>query len=322
VSVAHEHAGHAHPHGHRHHTHGDRARSRRALAISLVLNGVFLVVEAAIGWWSGSLALLSDAAHMLSDVAALTLALFAAHLALRPATPARTFGFLRAEILGAFINAVLLVVACVFIFREALGRLAAGAPEVPGVPILAVAALGLMINLGSAYFLWKSDSENLNVRGALVHMLADALGSGGALVAALLIIGFGWNAADAVVSMLIAILVLYGAWGILRDSTWILLEFAPRGLGQDVVSGALADIDGVEEVHELHVWSAGGGEATITAHLIPREGADHQLVLRRAESLLRRRFGVRHTTIQVEAAADPCRQRDCPMLLPDEPERG
>lgn len=304
---------HSHGHGPGHHHHG--SGSRRALLIALVLNGTFLIVEAAAGWWTGSLALLSDAAHMVSDVAALALALVAAQLVLRPATRGRTFGLLRAEILGAFLNAVALLVACVFIFKEAIERLIEGPPPVPGLPILVVAILGLAINLGSAFYLWRTGSEDLNIRGALVHMLADALGSAGALIAAILTLTLQLYAADAVVSILVGILVLYSGWGILRDSSRVLLEFAPSGLEQDVIEAKLAGIDGVASVHELHVWSLGSGRAAVTAHLVPDRSAMAFDVLKRAEHVLHHELGVEHTTLQVEPSdGEPCRQQECPIL--------
>jgi len=301
----------AHPHGPNEH----RPSSQRALLVSLVLNGVFLFIEAGVGWLVGSLALLSDAAHMVSDVGALALALVAARLAQTPPTSARTFGLVRAEVLGAFVNAVALVVACVFIFNEAAHRLLGSPPPVGGWPILVVGAAGLAINLASAWFLWRSGHDNLNIRGALAHMLADALGSLGAMLAAVGIIWFGWRSADAVVSVFIGLLVLWGTWGILRDSTAVLLDFAPRGLGQDVVRSALEGVEGVAGVHELHVRTVGSGQVTVTAHLVPAETASPYEVLRRAEVALRDELGVQHSTLQVEPGdGEPCGQLCCPFL--------
>jgi cobalt-zinc-cadmium efflux system protein len=306
----HDHHDHDH-HGHAHHHSG----SRRALTAALILNGGFLVVEAIAGFWTGSLALLSDAAHMVSDVAALALALVTAHLVLRPATSGRTFGLLRAEILGAFVNAVALFVACIFIFKEAIARLLVGPPPLPGLPMLVVATIGLAINLGSALYLWRSGSSDLNVRGALVHMMADALGSVGAMIAAFLTLVFDLYSADAVVSMLVGVLVLYSGWGIFRDSSRVLLEFAPSGLEQDVVAAKLAAIDGVAGVHELHVWSLGSGQAAVTAHLVPAASAAPYEVLKRAEHVLHDDLGIQHTTLQVDPNDQgPCSQEVCPIL--------
>jgi cobalt-zinc-cadmium efflux system protein len=311
----HGHHGHGHGHHGHHHHHHARDASTRALTAALVLNGGFLVLEAAVGWWTGSLALLSDATHMVGDVAALILALVAARMVRAAPSPSRSYGLLRAEILGAFVNAVLLVVACIFIFVEAVERLWAGPPPVAGLPVLLVGGAGLAINLGSAWFLWRSSADDLNVRGALAHMLADALGSVGAMISAGLVLGFGWSAADPIVSMLIGGLVLFGAWGILRESTAVLLEFAPADLSAPRVVGALSDLEGVTEVHHVHLWAIGSGQPTLTAHLVTEATVDPCAVLARAETLARESFGIEHTTFQIETAeGEPCRQRDCGML--------
>ena len=312
---------HDHAHGH-HHNHAHGAGSghkgrvvRRALLGSLLFNGGFLIIEAVAGFWTGSLALLSDAAHMVSDVAALAVALWVSHLATRPATPKQTFGLLRAEVLGAFVNAATLLVACVFIFKAAVERLMSGPPHVAGWPVLIVAVTGLAINLISAWMLWRSDSTNINVRGALAHMLADALGSVGAMLAALLTLFAGWMAADAVIGAVIGMMVLWGTWGILRDSTRVLLEFAPSGLDQGTVSEALSQIDGVAGVHELHVWTLGSGQACATAHLVLESEGNQSQVLKRAEKVLHADLGIPHTTLQVDPATEyECTQKECPLL--------
>lgn len=301
--------GHAH-HGHDHDHHGpaDHGQaSRRALRGALILNGLFLVVEAAVGWWSGSLALLSDAAHMIGDVAGLALALVAATLASTPETARRTFGLVRAEILGAFVNGLLLVGACFLIFREAFERLTSGPPPIPGLPVLVVGVIGLAINLGSAYVLWRSSKEgDLNVRGALIHMLADALGSLGAIVASVLMLTLGLHAADAVVSVLIALLVLYSSWGLLRESTTILLQFAPPGFDRDALSPQLLAIPGVRTVHAIRAWSLGSGHIVVTAHLDIDPTMPHGPILRAAEHLLRNDLGAAYTTIQLDPDGTEC----------------
>ena len=193
-----------------------------------MLNGGYLIVEAVAGWMSGSLALLSDAAHMLSDVGALALAWGASQLAATVARREHTFGLRRAEIVGAFVNALTLLAACGWIAFEAIQRLIEGPPEVGGLAVLVVAIIGLFVNLGSAWVLHRSDPHNLGVRGALMHMLADALGSVGAIVAALFLMA-GVAAADPIVSLAIAGLILAGTWGLLRDSGRVLLQFPPPG---------------------------------------------------------------------------------------------
>lgn len=304
-----DHGGHDHgpaAHDHDHSAHGGHDHgqaSRNALRGALILNGLFLLVEAAVGWSTSSLALLSDAAHMVGDVGGLALALVAATLATTPETARRTFGLVRAEILGAFVNGLALVGACALIFREAFDRLTGEPHPVPGLPVLVVGAIGLAINLGSAYVLWRSSrAGDLNVRGALIHMLADALGSVGAIVAAVLMLTFGIQSADAVVSVLIALLVLYSSWGLLRESTTILLQFAPPGFDRDALSPRLLAIPGVRTVHAIRAWSLGSGHIVVTAHLDIDPAVAHGPILRSAEHLLRTELGAAYTTIQLDPA--------------------
>lgn len=321
---AHGHAhgsNHGHAHGNSHgHAHGmigpTNASVRRALGVALILNGAFLVVELAIGLWTGSLALLSDAAHMVSDVAALTLALGASSLAHRLTRSERTFGMVRAEALGAFVNALALIVTCGFIFKEAIVRLLGEAPNIAGWPVLIAGVLGLAINLGSAWFLARADRENLNVRGALLHMLSDALGSAGAIIAAGLVM-LGFPAADAVVSVFIGLLVLVGTWGLLRESAAVLLEFSPRGLSVVDVQKQLLSLSNAASVHDLHIWSLDGKTPILSAHLVRKPDASPDLLLRQAEDLLGRRFGITHCTLQIETSSgDPCRAQASCSLLP------
>ena len=308
--AAHSHAGHTHGFGHHHAPTGTGEPARRALRWALALNGGFLVLEAIAGFLTGSLALLSDAGHMVGDVSALLLAYTVTSLARRPPTPERTFGLTRAEALGAFVNGLALIVIVAFIAYEAIHRLREGPPPVPGWPVLAVGAAGLAINLGSAFFLWRSASDDLNVRGALAHMLADALGSVGAMIAAALILAFGWLWADAVMSLLVAALVLWGAWGVITAATRVLLDFAPPALDAGRVTAMLQDLDGVAAVHDVHVWGPGEARALVTAHVVTVAEADPFEVLARAEAMLRSTLGVAHSTLQVEPI-DGCPQPPC-----------
>ena len=295
-----------HHHGHHHHHHGD---ARGALTVALVLNAAFLVAEAAAGFWTGSLALLSDAAHMLSDVGALVLALAAAQLARRAADATMTFGLARAEVLGAFLNGLFLLAACGWIAFEAVGRLMAEAPpEIPGLPVLVIGGLGLAINLGSAVALWRSDRENLNVRGALAHMLADALGSVGAMVAALLLMA-GMPAADAVISMLVAGLVAVSGVQLLRDAGRVLLQLPPAELDVGEVRDALTSVTGVCEVHDLHAWSLDGSHTIVSAHLVLAEAVDAEVACREAHERLAK-LGIEHSTLQPERG-HPCAVAGC-----------
>ena len=284
-----------HDHHHHEHASGTRDRGRRALVWALALNGGFLVIEGGIGLMTNSLALLSDAAHMLSDVATLVMALVATKLAQREPLPHQTFGLLRAEVMGAFLNGIALLAACTWILVEALERVAEP-PQVPGLPMFVVGAIGLAINLGSAWGLWRSDHHNLNIRGALVHMLADALGSIGAMLAAILVMRGMWLA-DPVISVIIAVLVLFGAWGVLRDSGRVLLQLPPPTANVPAMRTALNDLDGVCGLHDLHVWTLDGNAPIVTAHLI----ADQPNVQAAARTLLREKFQVRHATLQVES---------------------
>ena len=252
-SHSHAHHGHSHAgHGHGRHDHGQA--SKRALAVVFALITGFMVVEVAGGLLTGSLALLADAGHMLSDSASLALALFAAWLSGRPVTPNRSFGYKRAEILAALANGVTLVAVSIWIFIEAFRRLAEP-PEILGGWMLAVAVVGLVVNVVGAVILSRSGGESLNVQGALRHVLAGPAGSVGAIVAAVVIVLTGWRYADPLISVLIGLLVLGSSWKLLRDSVAILLEQAPPGLDANEVGRRMVGMDGVEEVHDLHVWT-------------------------------------------------------------------
>jgi cobalt-zinc-cadmium efflux system protein len=287
-----------------HHQHGldDRAlRNRRALGMALVLIAGFTAVELVAGLLAGSLALLADAAHMVSDTASLALAFFAAWLAMRPATPRRSFGFRRAEILAALFNGVALVAVSIWIFVAAIGRLG-DPPEVPGGWILVVGVAGLAVNVAAAWVLARAGGESLNVRAALGHVLADALGSAGVIVAGAVVLLTGWDYADPLAALAIALLVLAGAWVILRESVGILLEEAPPGIDAEEVGRALASAEGVVEVHDLHIWTITSGFPALSAHVLVAPGGDCHGVRRDLELLLHERFDLDHTTLQVEHA--------------------
>ncbi len=302
--------GHAHGHdpGHSHHNVSAGGGSR-ALLWTLAFNLVFLVIEAAAAWWTGSLALWTDASHMLGDVGALVLALSAAQISLLPANARRTFGLRRAEVLGAFTNGLALLVICGHIFAEAIDRLLHTAPDVPAMPVLWVGVAGLVVNVASAVVLHRSAGDNLNIRGAMLHMAADALGSVGAIVAALFLMR-GVSGADAAVSLLIGVLVLWGAWQILRDSARVLLQLPPVRADVEEISGGLRDIPGVTALHDLHLWTLDGREAVLSAHLVISEERPDDAIRRDALDLLAQRFSLSHVTLQVErAAAEPI----CPL---------
>ena len=291
--------------GHHEHDHAPNARdgNRRALAVVLVLTASFTVVEIIGGLLTGSLALLADAGHMLSDNLSLGVALFAAWLAGRPATPERSFGYRRAEILAALANGVTLVAISIWVFIEAFARLREPT-EVLGAPMLAIAALGLLVNAAGATILYRTGGENLNVEGALRHVLADALGSVGAMVAAAIIILTGWRYADPLVSVAIGLLILGSSWTLLRDSTNILLEATPRGLNAGEVGLKMAAAEGIVEVHDLHIWTITSGFPALSAHVLVGKHEDCHARRRQLEELLISEYGISHTTLQVDHVGD------------------
>jgi cobalt-zinc-cadmium efflux system protein len=275
--------------------------SRRALTVALVLTGSYTVVEVVGGVLAGSLALLADAVHMLSDNIALAAALVAARLAAKPATSERTYGYKRAEVLAALANGVLLVALAIWIFVEAVMRLR-DPDDVLGGWMLAIALVGLVVNVAAGLVLSGARSSSLSVEAAFRHVFADLLGSVGVAVAAVVILTTGWVEADPLVSMLIGVLVLVSAWSILRDSTEILLESSPRGLDADALGRRLAGAPGVVEVHDLHVWTITSGFPALSAHVLVRPGEDCHGRRRELERLLHDEFGIDHTTLQVDHA--------------------
>jgi cobalt-zinc-cadmium efflux system protein len=299
-----------HQHHHHHATAAEVAGNRRRLAVALGLTATYMVAEVIGGIAANSLALLADAGHMFSDAAALGLSLVAVVLAQRPATSQRTYGFHRAEILAALTNGAALLVLSVLIAREAWERLSAP-PEVQGGLMLAVAFGGLAINLANLRILSGGRESNLNIRGAWLHVMADTLGSVGAMLAGAAIYFFGWRWADPVASFIIASLVLYSAWGLVRETLDVLMEGVPRGISVQEVTQALEGLPGVRDAHDLHVWSLTSGRNIATIHLVVAEDADHQGIIDAANRTLAARFAIQHATIQVEheelaSQCNPC----------------
>ena len=288
------------------HAHGHglaRVRSRRALTAVLLLVAAYTVVELVGGLATGSLALLADAGHMFGDTAAIALALFASWLAGRPATAQRSFGLRRAEILAALANGAALVAIAIWIFIEAYERLS-DPPDVVGGWVLAVAAVGLGINALAAWLLARAAGESLNVRAAYRHVLADLAASVGVILAAVVLLLTGWRYADPIAGVGIAVLVLASSWTILRDSVSILLESTPAGMDAQQVGRRMADAEGVVEVHDLHIWTITSGFPALSAHVLVRAGDDCHARRRQLEVMLAEEFGLRHTTLQVEHAAE------------------
>jgi cobalt-zinc-cadmium efflux system protein len=293
-------AGHAHGHSHGHsHAHASAANSRR-LAVVLGLVLAYMVAEVVGGLYTNSLALLADAGHMLSDAGALALSLFALWIARRPATPTHTYGFYRTEILAALVNGATLVAISIYIFAEAARRIGSP-PEVEGGWMMVIAAGGLAVNLLSLWMLSAGRAENLNVRGAWLHVLTDTLGSVGTLAAGILILLYGWWWADPVASVAIGLLVLYSSWALLRETVAVLMEGAPGDIDVDQVRNALHSVPGVTSAHDLHVWTITSGMVALSAHVIAADDArEGGALLDRIRHLLHDRFGIDHITVQIE----------------------
>jgi len=292
--------GHQHNDGHGHglgHSHASDA-SVPALRLTLILTSILLVVELVGGILSNSIALLADAGHMLTDVAAVGLALFVAWFSKQPETPEKTYGFLRWEILAAFINGTTLLLISAWILFEAVTRLRVPQP-VEGGLMLAVATAGLIVNIIAARILAASSSGNLNTRAAYLHVLGDLLATAGTIVAALLIRFTGWLMADPIASILTTVLIMSGAWRLVRESVDILLESTPAHIPLPAVRGQLEAIPGIESVHDLHIWSVTPAVIAMSAHCIVREPDKHQHVLEHIHDAMRL-FGIQHVTIQLE----------------------
>lgn len=278
---------------------GAQAISRR-LVYALEINVAFLIVEAVGGYFTNSLALLTDAGHMFTDVGALGLALAARWLATRPATDRRTFGYLRAEILAAFLNSILLWVLVTGVLWEAIQRVRHPEPIASGWMTI-IAVLGLAANLASAWLLRGSQSD-LNIRGAYLHLLSDALGSVGALGAGIFLMLGGNPIADPLVSLLIAGLIFWASIGLMRESLDILMEATPHSLDISAVQRTLSTLPGVTEVHDLHIWQVGTGLVSLTGHLIVDASTDRDRLLMQAQGALRSMHGISHATLQIETA--------------------
>ena len=286
-------------HAHGAHAHDHRSASRRALLWVLLLTLAFTVVEVAGGIWTNSLALLADAGHMLSDNVAIALALVAVTLARRPSTPMRSFGLQRAEILAAFVNGLTLVLVSGWIVWQAVKRFG-DRPEILGGWMFVVALLGLLVNASAAWILIRSGRESLNVEAAFRHVVADLLGSCAVLVAALVIVTTGWTLVDPIVSIGIALLIVASAWGVLRDSTSILMEATPSEIDAEAVAEAIVAVPGVTSVHDLHVWRITSGFDALAAHVLVGRGEDCHGLRREIERVLGTQFGIGHTTLQVD----------------------
>ena len=271
----------------------------RALRIALLITTVFMLTEFLGGLWTNSLTLLADAAHMLTDVMALSLSLFAIWFTRRPATPEKTYGYFRVEILAALLNGASLVVIAFFISYEAYQRFFQ--PEtVKSLEMLVLAALGLTANLVCAWFLHGSSRESLNVKGAFLHVMGDVLGSLGAIVAGLVMLFWQAYWADPLVSAFVSVLIFLSAWKLVKDSLLVLLEGTPSHVNLAAMKEQLCQVEGVESVHDLHVWTLTSGVHAMTCHAVVRGEENRHQILENLSSISRQRFKVHHTTIQVE----------------------
>jgi len=288
-----------HAHAHDHGPATRSASSIRKLKIALALTFGYMLAEAAGGWLSNSLALMADSVHMLTDVAALSLTLASFWFATRPATAAKTFGFYRAEILAAFVNGIALVILSIWVVYEAVMRWLSP-PEIHGSSLTIVAAGGLIVNIIVLKMLHGDHEHDLNMRGAWLHVAGDLLGSLAALISGLLIVAFGWLWADAVTSILISVIIIFGAWRLVSESVNVLLEGTPSHIDIAKVKDAILAIDGVTGVHDLHVWTISSGIEALTAHINHDDSVEHSDLLAVVREKVHDAFSIDHLTIQME----------------------
>lgn len=293
-----DHSSHTHSHGGHNHNY---SANKKALLLSFILIAGFMVVEFIGGYLTNSLALISDAGHMLSDAAALGLSLSALIFGAKTATPSKTFGYKRFEILAALLNGLVLVVLSIYIFIEAIERIMVP-PSVMGTGMMTIAIIGLIINIVVAWILHSqaSSKENLNIRSAFLHVIGDLLGSVGAIIAAILIILFGWYIADPIASMIVSVLILYSGWHVLRDAVNILMEAKPANINTKDVVEELMSVEGVKGVHDLHIWMITSDFISMTVHLYVDKDVDRDIILEKAKVAIYKHFGLEHITIQIE----------------------
>jgi cobalt-zinc-cadmium efflux system protein len=285
----------SHPH---HHGHNHGSATRAFAAVTLV-NLAYTIIEAGYGFATDSLALLSDALHNFGDVLGLGLAWGAAVIAKRPPTERHTYGWRRATLLSPLANALLLVAFAGALSWEAVRRLGAP-PRIPGLPVMVIATIGIAVNLGAAWLMCSGNAQDLNRRGAYLHLLADAAVSLAAVVAGAGMLWLGWQWLDPLIALLVGAVVAVGAFALLRDAFNAAMDAVPQGVDQAQVRAWLGEQDGVSAVHHLHIWSRGAGEVAMTVHLVRPAGADHDAFIDRISDELDRRFGINHPTLQIE----------------------
>ncbi|REJ24559.1 MAG: cation transporter [Bacillaceae bacterium] len=292
----------SHHHSHDHHDF-NRENNKKGLITALLITVGILLLEFFGGLMTNSLALLSDSGHMLSDASSLALSLIAIWFAAKPASPNKTYGFYRFEILAALFNGVTLFVIAGFIIWEAVQRFF-NPPTVASGSMMLIASIGLFANLLSAWVLMRKGDvkHNVNVRSAYLHVIGDALGSVGAIAAGFIMWLFGWYIADPIISILVALLILKGAWGVLKHSIHILMEGTPVTIDQNEVKKALKSIEGVKDVHDLHIWTITSGLDSLSCHILIEDHQDSQKVLQAAIHMIEEKFKILHTTIQIETS--------------------
>ncbi|MGZ8519439.1 MAG: cation diffusion facilitator family transporter [Candidatus Binatia bacterium] len=276
-----------------------RHTETQRLKWALIISSIYFFAELTAGFLTNSLALLSDAGHMLSDIGALALSLFAFRVAKRPATHHSTYGYHRVEILAALFNGLTLWLIVGVIFTSAYYRLA-NPPAVESFGMIVVAVLGLLVNFAAAAILHSGHQHNLNMRGAFLHVISDAIGSVGAIAAGAIMLATGWYLADPLISMFIGALILYSSWSLIKDSLSVLMQSVPKGIRLDEVRQTIEAVDGVHKVHDLHVWAVTSDIYTLSAHAVVENGGDFHQVLNGIEDTLKERFNIEHTTIQLE----------------------
>ena len=307
---------HSHAHGHVHmemEMSADATATTRALGIALVLTTTFAAVEAVGGWLAGSLALISDAGHMVTDAAAFVVALIAAHVARRPPSQRASYGYARAEVLAAFVNALAMLALVVWIAVEAARRLFEPVP-VAGPVVMVVAAAGMAINVAVAWMLARAGG-GINARGALLHVFGDLLGSVAALTAGAVVYATGWTPIDPILSIAVAMLILRSTLDLLRRSTGVLMEHVPAHLSYDAIGRAIAALPGVTGVHDLHVWHMSAERVALSAHVVLADGSQWPRALAEAQRMLAQDFGIDHVTLQPSWPAPPREGRVIPVAV-------
>ncbi|MBE4907498.1 cation transporter [Bacillus luteolus] len=299
----HHHHGHDHHHDHHHHFEITREGNKKGLLIALVITTSIMLLEFFGGLLTNSLALLSDAGHMLSDASSLLLSLIAIWFASRPPSPKKTYGFYRVEILAALFNGVSLFIIAGFIVWEAFERFLAP-PTVASGTMIIIASVGLFANLVSAWALIRKGDvkNNVNLRSAYLHVLGDALGSVGAIIAGIVMLMFSWYIADPIISVIVALLILKSAWGVILHSIHILMEGTPTTLNQHEVKNELLQITGVKDIHDLHIWTITSGLDSLSCHMVIEDQIDSQEILQHAIDKIKDKFHIVHTTIQIETS--------------------